>query len=153
MAKLLALVLPALAAAAAINSRQAPEPVQDGITPDCTKYYKVVSGDYCWAIAQANKIKLEDLYKWNPAIGSDCTNLWVDYNICVGAPGASTPFPEPTIPGINKDCKKFYKVKAGDTCSNISKSEGISLQELQRLNGLNDQCSNLWADYYVCTGL
>ncbi|EMD65234.1 hypothetical protein GGP41_003868 [Bipolaris sorokiniana] len=52
-----------------------PTPIQNGIAAGCTKFYKVISGDGCWAISNANSIALTDFYAWNPAVGSDCQNL------------------------------------------------------------------------------
>lgn len=54
------------------------------MTAGCTKFYKVISGDGCWAIANANSIALTDFYAWNPAVGSDCQTLQPDYYVCVG---------------------------------------------------------------------
>ncbi|KAJ5024029.1 hypothetical protein J3E73DRAFT_259043 [Bipolaris maydis] len=61
-----------------------PTPIQNGMTAGCTKFYKVISGDGCWAIANANSIALTDFYAWNPAVGSDCQTLQPDYYVCVG---------------------------------------------------------------------
>jgi Tfp pilus assembly protein FimV len=61
-----------------------PTPVQQGMVADCKKFYKVVSGDGCWAIADTNKISLDDFYKWNPALKTDCSGLWAEYYVCVG---------------------------------------------------------------------
>lgn len=42
-------------------------PIQTGIVNGCQKYYTAVKGDGCWAIANDNKIQLDDFYAWNPA--------------------------------------------------------------------------------------
>ncbi|KAF2000149.1 carbohydrate-binding module family 50 protein [Amniculicola lignicola CBS 123094] len=62
-----------------------PSPTQSGIVKTCTKYYKAVAGDGCWAIANSNGITLDQFYAWNPAVGNDCANLWPDYAYCVAA--------------------------------------------------------------------
>lgn len=49
-----------------------PAPTQSGIAPNCTKYYKAVAGDGCWAIANDNGITLEQFYAWNPVGESPC---------------------------------------------------------------------------------
>ncbi|CUS15663.1 unnamed protein product, partial [Tuber aestivum] len=64
----------------------APTPTQAGISPNCNKWYFVVSGDTCAAIATANGIKLADFYSWNPSVGSTCGSLWLGYYVCVGVP-------------------------------------------------------------------
>ncbi|KJZ69800.1 hypothetical protein HIM_10818 [Hirsutella minnesotensis 3608] len=61
-----------------------PTPVQDGMVKNCKKFYKVKSGDGCYNIAQSNSIALNDFYLWNPAVKSDCSKLFPDYNVCVG---------------------------------------------------------------------
>ncbi|OJJ66409.1 hypothetical protein ASPBRDRAFT_666024 [Aspergillus brasiliensis CBS 101740] len=59
-------------------------PVQTGIASNCDAYYTVASGDSCAAIESRYDLTFAQLYQWNPAIGSDCTNLWVGYAVCVG---------------------------------------------------------------------
>ncbi|KAH7066518.1 LysM domain-containing protein [Paraphoma chrysanthemicola] len=61
-----------------------PTPVQQGMVAGCKKFYKVVSGDGCWDIANNNKIALDDFYKWNPAVKTDCSGLWAQYYVCIG---------------------------------------------------------------------
>lgn len=61
-------------------------PTQSGEAANCNKYYTVQSGDSCAKIESQFAITFQQLYQWNPAIGSDCTNLWVGYAICVGVP-------------------------------------------------------------------
>ena len=31
-----------------------------------------------------------DFYKWNPAVGNDCSNMWPGYYYCVGVSGSVT---------------------------------------------------------------
>ncbi|OAL43397.1 LysM domain protein [Pyrenochaeta sp. DS3sAY3a] len=61
-----------------------PTPVQPGMVNNCKKFYKVQAGDGCWAIADTNKITLDNFYKWNPAVKTDCSGLWAQYFVCVG---------------------------------------------------------------------
>jgi LysM repeat protein len=61
----------------------APTQTQEGANPSCQKWYVVVRGDGCWAIANTAGIALEDFYKWNPGVG-ECANLYPDYAVCVG---------------------------------------------------------------------
>ncbi|KAJ5939135.1 hypothetical protein N7466_002269 [Penicillium verhagenii] len=61
-----------------------PSPIQTGMVSDCDAFYYVVSGDGCSTIATAEGVSVADLELWNPAIGTDCTNLWLDTYICVG---------------------------------------------------------------------
>jgi len=66
------------------NGIPTPTPIQDGMYGSCKKFYKVVSGDGCWAIADSNKIALDDFYKWNPAVKTDCSGLFPNFYVCVG---------------------------------------------------------------------
>ncbi|KAL5040954.1 hypothetical protein BDW71DRAFT_212590 [Aspergillus fruticulosus] len=62
----------------------APKPQMPDITSDCKTYHKVQRGEGCWAIDSAYKITLDQFRKWNPTIDASCSNLWVDYYVCVG---------------------------------------------------------------------
>ncbi|EZF77983.1 hypothetical protein H105_00933 [Trichophyton soudanense CBS 452.61] len=61
-----------------------PAPTQQGVASNCQKWHTVVSGDTCYDIAAANGISLNNLYKWNPAVGTSCASLWLGYAVCVG---------------------------------------------------------------------
>ncbi|KAK3369408.1 hypothetical protein B0T24DRAFT_707942 [Lasiosphaeria ovina] len=61
-----------------------PGPTQPGEAANCNEYYVVQSGDGCPKIQSQFGITFQQLYQWNPAIGSDCTNLWLGYAVCVG---------------------------------------------------------------------
>lgn len=64
------------------NGVVTPTPVQTGIVQKCKSFHSVVAGDSCYDIAANAGISLDNFYSWNPAIGSDCGSLWVDYNVC-----------------------------------------------------------------------
>ncbi|KAL4972272.1 hypothetical protein BDW66DRAFT_144586 [Aspergillus desertorum] len=51
---------------------------------DCTSFYYVQSGDGCYNIAANNRIALDELYTWNPALNGDCLGLWPNYYIWSG---------------------------------------------------------------------
>lgn len=61
-----------------------PTPTQTGMVSNCNAFYKVKSGDGCWAIANANQIDLDDFYQWNPAVKTDCSGLQAEVYVCVG---------------------------------------------------------------------
>ncbi|KAK4032871.1 hypothetical protein C8A01DRAFT_20114 [Parachaetomium inaequale] len=62
-----------------------PSPIQPGMIAGCKRFYQVVSGDGCWAIANSAGIDLSNFYKWNPGIDSaSCSNLWPGYYVCIG---------------------------------------------------------------------
>lgn len=85
-----------------------------------------------------------------------CTNLQLDYNVCVHVPGAvNTHGPTPQLPNLTSDCKKYHKVTDGESCPEIQKEAGgITLAQFRKWNPTVDaKCSNLWNGYYVCTGV
>lgn len=56
-----------------------------GIVSGCNRYYQVVSGDSCDAIAQKSGVTVANFRRWNTAINAGCTNLWADALVCIGA--------------------------------------------------------------------
>lgn len=92
--------------------------------------------------------------------------MWANAWVCVGVPGAvttppATPTPTPTptgpqpqMPGIATNCKKYYKVASGNTCETIQAAKGITLAQIRAWNTMvNAGCTNLWLDYYICVGV
>lgn len=51
----------------------------------------VSPGVYCQDIATQNGITLEEFYEWNPALGGDCSGLWLNYAYCVGITSSTSP--------------------------------------------------------------
>lgn len=145
-----------------VTGVQTPSPVQTGMVTDCDKFYKVKSGDGCAPIAEANGISVADFYAWNPAVGSDCRTLQADVYVCVHtssskgptttttkAPDNSTP--TPTQPGMTAGCTKFYKVKSGDGCWQISHDNNVDLNDFYSWNpAVKNDCTGLLAGVYVC---
>lgn len=97
---------------------------------------------------------------------AECTNLWLDYYVCVHVPGAATTTqapsqptqapsgPTPQMPGIVGNCKSYHQVKSGDSCWSIYTDAGITLAQFRSYNKqIDSNCSNLWLGYYVCTGV
>jgi LysM repeat protein len=67
-----------LTAARIISNNRAP-----GVTEDCTKYYKVQTGDFCSKVVEMMGISFARLRALNQAIDSNCSNLWLGYDYCV----------------------------------------------------------------------
>ncbi|KAI9158367.1 carbohydrate-binding module family 50 protein [Paramyrothecium foliicola] len=67
-----------------------PQPVREGMAADCRRFYMQKPGEFCYDISVKNGVNLDDFYKWNPAVGNDCSNLWPDYYYCVGVSGSAT---------------------------------------------------------------
>ncbi|KAL4769216.1 hypothetical protein BDW60DRAFT_195675 [Aspergillus nidulans var. acristatus] len=139
------------------------EPTQPGVPSNCDKFHLVASGDQCDTIEAKYGISDAQFKAWNPSIDSSCSNLWLDYYVCVHVPGATTTSsspqptptgPQPQMPGIVSNCRAFYKVKSGDSCYTIDSAAGITLAQFRAWNTQIDAtCSNLWVDYYVCIGV
>ncbi|UKZ79306.1 hypothetical protein TrVFT333_007056 [Trichoderma virens FT-333] len=62
-----------------------PSPFQPGMVTGCKKFYLVKSGETCAFIAENQGTTVDNIKKWNPQVGSSCTALWANNNICVGA--------------------------------------------------------------------
>ncbi|RDW84131.1 uncharacterized protein DSM5745_04457 [Aspergillus mulundensis] len=152
-----------------------PSPVQTGMTPACTDFYYVQTGDGCYDIAASKGIALDDFYAWNPAVGTDCGGLQADVYVCVGV-SPSTPSPTITTPssitasapstgtgavktpspvqdGMATSCTSFYEVQPGDGCYDLAASEGVALDDFYAWNpAVKNDCSGLQANVYVCVG-
>ncbi|KFZ09528.1 hypothetical protein V502_08694 [Pseudogymnoascus sp. VKM F-4520 (FW-2644)] len=171
------------------------KPTQTGTICNCNKWYDVVEGDDCGAIATAFKIKLADFLKMNPAVSSDCAiNFWVGNSYCVGTSKGACPTSTSTTPhnsttisssysiipqpsssyvqvtrttatswpptqtqaGQVPYCNKWKLVYPGDTCASIQArySTSMSLDDFKSWNpALGANCTNLFANYYVCVGI
>ncbi|KAM0545771.1 hypothetical protein ACHAPJ_011195 [Fusarium lateritium] len=103
----------------------------------------------------------EDFAKWNPAVGSKCTGLWANYNVCVGVigststkPSTGVTTPSPIQSGMVSNCKKFHPVASITTCDSIQKYYKITMAQLVKWNpAVGSKCTGLWAKYYVCVGV
>jgi LysM repeat protein len=152
------------------NGISTPTPTQTGMVSNCNKFYLVQSGNTCDSISSANGIPLSLFYTWNPAVGSNCGFLFLNYYVCVGVigytpstttqttstttsgNGVATPTPFET--GMVGNCNKFYYTQSGDTCDSIAKSAGISVQSFEAWNtNVGSDCAYLWLNFYVCIGV
>ncbi|KAK4170747.1 LysM domain-containing protein [Triangularia setosa] len=141
-------------------------PLLPGVASNCNRFYKIVSGDECDIVAAKNGITTAQLRSWN-VINTSCSNLWLDYYVCVGIPGvtpsstirsttssAPTPTVSPVMPGHVSNCNRWDKVRSGDQCNTLAGRSGVSVTQLRSWNTqINAQCNNLWLDYYVCVGI
>ncbi len=158
------------------NGISTPTPTQTGMVSNCNSFYYVVSGDSCPSIASQYGISLAQFYAWNPAVGSDCTSLWVNTYCCVGIVGqtASTSTsstsstssttstttgngvstPTPTQTGMVSNCDSFHYVASGDSCPSIASQYGISLAQFYAWNpAVGSDCTSLWLNTYCCVGV
>ncbi|KAF3230069.1 hypothetical protein TWF191_000309 [Orbilia oligospora] len=65
------------------NGVTTPTPIQTGMTKNCKTFRYVQGDDSCANIQTRFKITFQQLYSWNPAIGSKCEALWLKYYVCV----------------------------------------------------------------------
>ncbi|RDW92669.1 hypothetical protein BP5796_02063 [Coleophoma crateriformis] len=144
-----------------------PAPTQTGIIASCNEYYVVETGDSCTSIETAYGITFATFYAWNPAIGSDCTNLWLGEAYCVGVSGSATTSatasaistssvtpPGPTQTGITSSCTEYYLTGSGDTCSSIETAYSITFAEFYAWNpAIGSDCTNLWLDEAYCVSI
>ncbi|KAF6802834.1 LysM domain-containing protein [Colletotrichum sojae] len=160
------------------NGIQTPEPIQEGMTLYCNRFYYVPEGATCAQVLAENNISMKDLFEWNPAVGSNCNSLWAHTYICVGRiptfatvslqlpPKPTTAAPTPTKPangietpspiqdGMVTNCEKFHFVSPGDRCAQILAYNNISVEDLYRWNpAVGPNCQGMWASTYVCVGV
>ncbi|GIK02896.1 hypothetical protein Aspvir_006959 [Aspergillus viridinutans] len=144
-----------------------PSPTQTGIISTCNIFYKAVGGDTCSkVVAKYGTFTLDQFLSWNPAVGADCSGLWLGYYYCIGVPGTPTQpitptttagctsAPTPTRPGAICACNKWHMVVGGNTCDSIQRQYGISAANFNQWNPqVGTSCSTLWLGYYVCVGV
>lgn len=129
-------------------------PTMPGAASNCNKWYRITSGDTCDVVATKNGITVAQLRTWNTEINPSCSNLWLDYYICTGVPGAvpaptttttpPAPSNSPALPGAVSDCNKWYKIASGDTCDVVAGKNAITVAQLRRWNTqINSSTSSL----------
>ncbi|KAH7248620.1 uncharacterized protein BKA55DRAFT_664171 [Fusarium redolens] len=111
------------------NGIETPSPIQAGMTKICNKFHLIKSTTTCNSIQDYYKLRLKDFYSWNPAVGTNCQSLLVDYWVCVSVVGWTPPTPTTpnngiTTPtsiqsGMTKNCNKFHIVKSTTTYYNV----------------------------------
>ena len=131
-----------------------------------------MDGDTCSIIVdRLGTVSVADFAHWNPAVGDDCSKLFLGFYYCIAVPGtpstrtsvsttvARTPkptskAPQPQQPGIVAKCFKYHLVDKGESCSSIEQTEKISAENFQKWNtGIKRDCSNLFLGFYVCVGI
>lgn len=144
------------------NGIATPSPIQTGMISSCNKFHPIAAKTTCDSLKSYYNLDMADFFKWNPAVGTACTKLWVGYNVCVGVIGqkpkpsptskpTGVPTPDLVQPGIVKGCKKFHEVKATTTCASIQKYYSITMAQLYKWNpAIGSGCTKLWQKYSVC---
>lgn len=101
-------------------------------------YYRVKKGDTLSAIASRNGTTVARLQSMN---GMQTTKLSVGKRIVVKQTANPVAVKEQqkdntTTASIGEVENSYYRIKKGDTLSSIAKANGVSVDQLQRLNGL-----------------
>ncbi|KAF3901849.1 hypothetical protein AA313_de0208995 [Arthrobotrys entomopaga] len=158
-----------------------PGPVQDGVISPCYVWTENV-GDTCIDFLNKEGVSLTHFKKWNPAVGSDCQNLWANTWYCVWGPDydgmdgwsgvntttsmpspptsttsgstntAANP-PAPTRDGTAPNCNKW--ALANISCADILSQNGITIAQFYAWNPtVNADCSGMWSgNYAYCVGV
>ncbi|KAK3317504.1 hypothetical protein B0T19DRAFT_469185 [Cercophora scortea] len=120
-----------------------PGDAQAGTVAGCTQWYKTQSGDSCSSIADQFGISTIDFTRWNPVVKSDCSNLWLDQDYCVGGPAGAVPTPSPIGGGTPLGCTQWYTAVSGDTCQGIAQKFRLSNSQFYNLNqAVGANCAN-----------
>lgn len=149
--------------------------MQDGIAPNCNRFYMVQPNDYCIAISEAAGIPPQNFLDWNRGVGPWCTSLWAGYYACIGvsgeppppepaappagvetptapvAPSDSVETPTPTQDGMVDNCREFHLVKTGESCAEIATDNSVSVVDLIRWNAGIGVCgTNMRPQHWLC---
>lgn len=137
----------------------------------CTFRWWADQGDTCDSMAFDWEITKDDFIKWNPSVGPDCENglvarkpYCVEFKEGVEEPTKTTSavptytggIPEPTQPGLAKDCNDYVYAKQGDTCGKIvdAYGHGLTLQDFYKWNpSVGDECLHLFAGFWYCVAV
>lgn len=121
-------------------------------------------------VLSENQLTIAQFFAYNPAVGSDCSNLWLGYRYCVRTPDYVPPSsassvppptstsnpdsPGPTFSGIPSNCNKYHLVQTGDSCASIEDRYFITDKQFHDWNpAVSADCSqNFWLGFYYCVG-
>ena len=151
------------------NGIVTPSPIPDNMTKNCNKFHLVAKGDGCATITKQYSISFEQMFAWNPAIGSNCEMLQLGVNYCVGLiggtpvtskpPTITTPAngivtPSPIQDNMTKNCNKFHLVVKGDGCSSIGTKYRVSFAQLFSWNpSIGGGCETMVLGTHLCVGV
>ncbi|KAI0887789.1 uncharacterized protein GGS22DRAFT_154292 [Annulohypoxylon maeteangense] len=157
------------------DSPYAPKPkdATEGATDKCYMWDQTpaeTTDNLCEIWTKAEGITVAQLYAWNPAVGDQCQNLWLNTSYCVSAddpkptttttssapPPTSTGVtpPGPTQSGIPDNCNKYALTQDEDGCEVFAKRNNITLEQLYKWNPvLNNNCEHFWGKEAYCIGV
>lgn len=152
------------------NGIATPTPIQEGMVGNCNKFHFVKEGQSCASVLSESGVSEAQLYRWNPAVKSDCSGLWSKVYVCIGTtdpittsttaeptttlPGNGIATPSPIQSGMVGNCNKFHFVSKGNSCQQIVAYQGITLDEFVRWNtGFGSNCNNMQGETWACVGV
>lgn len=89
---------------------------------------------------------MRSLDDWNPAVGDDCLNLWLNEAYCVGVSSSSK---RDAYLNRRSECTTV-QVKSGDSCAALAEECGISANDFTKYNSDDSLCSTLTPGQHVC---
>ncbi|KAL1891206.1 hypothetical protein Sste5346_007840 [Sporothrix stenoceras] len=147
-----------------VVSPSTPTATASASTSHCYLHVTAHAGDSCASIAAVFNIDIATFRRMNPGI--DCSHLKGEYCVADGSVASSSSPPAPSRPPsspsaptphqspITPACRSWHLVARGDTCEHIEQALGISDADFRSWNGfLDEDCTNLWLDYYCCIGV
>ncbi|KAH7242667.1 hypothetical protein BKA59DRAFT_401375 [Fusarium tricinctum] len=146
-----------------------PTQTQEGLIQSCSSFHMAGKGETCAKIISKFGISdFDTFYKWNPAVGKDCSGIWASYYYCVSVSGTPTKpsvtskptatggieTPSPIQEGMVKKCNKFHLIASTTTCSSIESYYNLPLSQFLLWNpAIEKDCSSLWKGYWVCVSV
>lgn len=146
---------------------------QEGYDTNCTNFGDVPADFSCSDVLITYDLTLAQFYKMNPAVGSDCANLWTAHAYCIASPSAPPPKPSenptstatpssttapgpsaPTHSGQPANCVKWHTVADGDSCPSLADKYFITLAQFFAWNpAVSEDCTeNFWLGQAYCVG-
>ncbi|KAF3028325.1 hypothetical protein E8E11_000017, partial [Didymella keratinophila] len=62
----------------------------EGAIDGCVEYNAAIAPMTCKSFLALNRITIAQLFKWNSAVGADCSNLWLGHQYCVSTDAVPT---------------------------------------------------------------
>lgn len=68
---------------------QTPARTQEDMVAGCRQFHNVRLNENCADITRSWGASLDDLVRWDPAIGPDCLGMWTGHWLCVAGPATA----------------------------------------------------------------
>ncbi|CAO2650794.1 Nn.00g020860.m01.CDS01 [Neocucurbitaria sp. VM-36] len=147
-------------------------PLREGYDVNCTDFGDVPADFTCSDVLVTYNLTIAQFFKMNPAVGSDCGNLWTEQAYCIASPNApplapsasptavtpsSSAAPGPSAPthtGQPANCVRWHTVVDGDNCASVADKYFITMEQFFTWNpAVSKDCTtNFWLDQAYCVG-